>query len=106
MLLIKFLRTFFLMDWHMIRPRGLSNEDKKRPRKYDSSSKSEKILTRRNEATYSLRIRIESPPLVAFGPPETSTGALLSGILDLYPPAPPTNSCDATFDVGKLEMKL
>jgi arrestin-related trafficking adapter 1 len=54
---------------------------------------------------FDLKIRIESPPLVAFGPPEASSGALLSGILELCP-HPPSNPADKTFEIAKLEMKL
>ena len=52
-----------------------------------------------------LQIRIESPPLVAFGPPEDSSGALLSGILHLYPRLQSSaDLSNASFVVEKLEM--
>jgi arrestin-related trafficking adapter 1 len=57
------------------------------------------------DAKFSLAIKIESPPLVLHGRPQDSTGALLSGILELTPIVPPSNP-DGTYEVEKLEMKL
>ena len=96
------------MDWPMKIQRRVSNEGKK-PQKKSPSPKPDKKsslhATAGNEA-FTLKIRIESPPLVAFGPPEDSSGALLSGILDLYPNTPANATADRTFDVEKLEMKF
>ena len=85
--------------------RRVSNENKK-PAKKPGSPKSlpQNLNSAVNEA-YSIKIRIESPPLVAFGPPEDSSGALLSGILDLYPRTTATVP-ETTFDIAKLEMKF
>ena len=95
------------MDWTVKIQRRGSNE--KQTRNASASPNPEKrahhpITSLVNEA-FTLKIRIESPPLVAFGPPEDSSGALMSGILDLYPRFP-TNSARRAFEVGKLELKL
>jgi hypothetical protein len=96
------------MDWPMkLQARRSSNEKAQKPHKKDltvpKSPKHSPTVPGNDALT--LKIRIESPPLVAFGPPEDSTGALLSGILDLFARAP-TNPVDKTFEVEKLEMKL
>ena len=96
------------MDWSMkLQPRRGSNEKMQKPSKKDSvAPKSPKPSpTVPGNDVFTLKIRIESPPLVAFGPPEDSSGALLSGLLDLFARAP-TNPVDKTFEVEKLEMKL
>lgn len=96
------------MDWPMkLQPRRSSNEKTQKPSKRDliaPKSPKPSPTVPGNEAL-TLKIRIESPPLVAFGPPEDSSGALLSGILNLFARAP-TNPVDKTFEVEKLEMKL
>jgi arrestin-related trafficking adapter 1 len=93
------------MDWPMKLQRRLSNE-KPRPSKKDIiAPKLDKKAVAASVEPFSLKIRIESPPLVAYGPPDASSGALLSGILDLYS-RPPFNPNDKTFEVAKLEMKL
>src|SRR5947207_7803235 len=54
---------------------------------------------------FTLKVQIESPPLVAFGPPDVSSGALLFGRLELFPRTL-HNALVDTFKVAKLEMKL
>ena len=56
-----------------------------------------------NEA-YTLNIRLESPPLVSYGPPDDSSGALMSGVLHLTPRQVTVKN--ESFEVDKLEMKL
>jgi arrestin-related trafficking adapter 1 len=84
--------------------RRSSNEKNNKPAKKEplAATKSDKKIQPGSEP-YSLSIRFESPPLVAFGPPEDSSGALLSGILDLTPRQLPNIT---SFEVDKLEMKL
>jgi arrestin-related trafficking adapter 1 len=98
------------MDWTMKIPRRAPDgKATKSPRKETSSPKTEK---RSSDAVapaitepFALKIRIESPPLVAFGPPEDSSGALMSGILELYPLVL-ADPASKTFEVAKLELKL
>ena len=56
-----------------------------------------------NEA-YTLNIQLESPPLVSYGPPDDSSGALMSGVLHLTPRQVTVKN--ESFEVDKLEMKL
>src|SRR5579862_5680274 len=86
-------------------PRRGSNEKTNKPTKKEIAGiKSDKKLPLSNDL-FTLDIRLESPPLVSYGPPEESTGALLSGILDVKPNGP-SNPVDNVFEVEKLEMKL
>ena len=97
------------MDWPLKIPRRASNEGKKPQKKSPSSPKPDKksnLHTSPGNEAFTLKIQIESPPLVAFGPPEDSSGALLSGILNLYPNASASVTAEGTFDVEKLEMKF
>ena len=97
------------MDWPIKIQRRVSNEGKKPHKKSVSSPKPDKKSNQHSSAgseAFTLKIQIESPPLVAFGPPEDSSGALLSGILDLYPNTPTNATAERTFDVEKLEMKF
>lgn len=84
--------------------RRTSNEKTKPQRKESPLSKSDKKGNAGNDP-FTLNLRIESPPLVSFGPPEDSSGALLSGILDIIP-RQQLNATESTFEVDKLEMKL
>ena len=92
------------MDWPAKMQRRYSNEKHKLPKKEQfPAPKQDKKAPPANEA-YLLSIRFESPPLVSFGPPEDSSGALMSGILDLTPRQ--TIVKNDSFEVDKLEMKL
>src|SRR5579859_6800207 len=93
-----------LMEWPMKLQRRSSNEKGKPERNQSALPKSDKKANVGSEP-YSLNLRIESPPLVSFGPPEDSSGALLSGILDLTP-RQVANGLETTVEVEKLEMKL
>lgn len=96
-----------IMEWSMKIQRRSSNERAKPQSKRDATPPrtDKKLSANAGGDPFTLKIKIESPPLVAFGPPEDSSGALLSGILELYPRAP-TNESDKTFDIAKLELKL
>jgi hypothetical protein len=59
-----------------------------RSRTHSPSSKSSSTESLKSpEDLSSLSIKIESPPLVFYGHPKDSTGALLSGLITLYTPA-------------------
>ncbi|KAI5817449.1 hypothetical protein BZA77DRAFT_309597 [Pyronema omphalodes] len=59
-----------------------------RSRTHSSSSKSSFTESLKSfEDLSSLSIKIESPPLVFYGHPKDSTGALLSGLITLYTPS-------------------
>lgn len=93
------------MDWSMKIQRRASNEKAVKPTPSPKPEKRTHSVPPSATEAFTLKIRIESPPLVAFGPPEDSSGALMSGILDLYP-RPQAGPAAKTFDVAKLEMKL
>src|SRR5208282_830035 len=95
-----------VMDWPMKIQRRGSNEKQKPAKKPSGSPKTLPVLPTSVAEAFTLKIRIESPPLVAFGPPEDSSGALLSGILELYPRKTVNGSAETTFDIAKLEMKF
>lgn len=87
-----------LMEWPM---------KTQRPSKKDILTPKEKkalLASNGGNEAYDLFINIESPPLVAFGPPQDSSGALMSGIVDLVPRMPP--DADNVFHVERLEMRL
>ena len=86
--------------------RRSSNEKGKPQRKESPVPKADKDKRAiAGNEPFSINLRIESPPLVSFGPPEDSSGALLSGILDLVP-RQTASIPESTFEVQKLEMKL
>ena len=95
-----------VMDWPKKIQRRGSNEKQKPAKKPSGSPKTLPVIPSSVTEPFTLKIRIESPPLVAFGPPEDSTGALLSGILELCPRKPANGSTETTIDIAKLEMRF
>jgi arrestin-related trafficking adapter 1 len=91
------------MDWPAKMQRRHSNEKPKLPKKEQSPVPKHEKKAQVNEA-YTLSIRFESPPLVSYGPPDDSSGALMSGVLDLTPRQITVKN--DSFEVDKLEMKL
>jgi len=94
-----------LMERTLLRQQRRGSNEKAKPNKKDIIGLKADKKTSAASEPFSLNIRIESPPLVSYGPPEDSSGALLSGILDLIPHAA-SNVIDNIFEVAKLEMKL
>ena len=91
------------MDWPAKMQRRHSNEKHKLPKREQSPVPKHDKKTQANDA-YTLNIRLESPPLVSYGPPDDSSGALMSGVLDLTPRQ--ISVKNESFEVDKLEMKL
>ena len=54
-----------------------------------------------NESPLTITIKVESPPLISYGPPAESTGALLSGILNIN-----NIHAEKTFTALNFTMKL
>jgi arrestin-related trafficking adapter 1 len=96
-----------LAEWPMKLTQKRNSSGKKTKPKRAAASKLPDLNHKypRGEA-FMLKIEIESPPLVSYGPPDYSTGALLSGILSLIPHIPPANLDQRSFGVSKLEMRL
>ena len=91
------------MEWPLKLQRRSSGE-KSKPKKL-SGLKTQQVSNSAANEAFALKIEIESPPLCSYGPPEDSSGALLSGILSLIPRITPI-APEQSFDIAKLEMKL
>src|SRR5579859_572773 len=92
------------MDWPSKMQRRHSNDKLKIPKKEQSPTPKHNKKSHTSNEEYTLSIQFESPPLVSYGPPDDSSGALMSGVLDLAPRQ--TTIKNDSFEVDKLEMSL
>jgi arrestin-related trafficking adapter 1 len=88
-------------------PRRRGSNEKPKPSKRDLITALKPEKKNAGNEPFELGISIESPPLIAYGRPENSTGALFSALLEIHPrPISNAVAADKTFDIGKLEVSL